>query len=120
MPINPRRGEIWRVDLDPTRGSEMRKSRPVVVISSEAAGRLELRLVVPLTGWNEVYGRHFWMTRIEPNPNNGLSKASAADAFQMRSVALERFTDKLGALPEDSLQRIAKAIALTIEYDPEA
>lgn len=118
MRINPRRGEIWRVDLDPTRGSELRKTRPAIVINSEAAGRLELRLVVPLTGWNEMYGKNFWMTRVEPTVSNGLSKTSAADAFQMRSVAIERFTDQVGSLPEETLQRIAKAIILTIEYDP--
>ena len=32
---NPKRGEIWLVKLNPTRGQEMRKTRPVVVISSD-------------------------------------------------------------------------------------
>lgn len=44
----PRRGEIWWVNLEPTVGSEIRKKRPVVVISSDAINRL--RLPVPLPG----------------------------------------------------------------------
>ena len=36
MPLNPKRGEIWQVDLDPTVGSEMQKSRPCVVINADA------------------------------------------------------------------------------------
>lgn len=37
---NPRRGEIWRVDLAPTQGSETGKIRPVVVVGNEQLGRL--------------------------------------------------------------------------------
>jgi len=33
--VNPRRGEIWLVDLNPTRGQEIQKTRPVVTISSD-------------------------------------------------------------------------------------
>lgn len=43
------RGEIWLVNLDPTIGAEIRKTRPVVVISSNAVGTLPIRLVAPLT-----------------------------------------------------------------------
>ena len=33
--INPKRSEIWLVDLEPTQGQEIQKTRPVVVISSD-------------------------------------------------------------------------------------
>ena len=118
MLINPVRGEIWRVDLEPTRGAELRKVRPAVVINSDAAGRMPLRLIVPLTGWNDVYRRYFWMAHLEPTITNGLIKPSAADAFQTRGASLERFGDRLGMLSEESLSRIARALALTVEYQP--
>ena len=41
----PKRGEIWQINLDPTVGVEMQKIRPVVVISSDAAGRLPIKLI---------------------------------------------------------------------------
>ncbi len=47
MAIN--RGEIWVVNLDPTIGAEIRKARPVIVISSDAVGVLPIKLVAPLT-----------------------------------------------------------------------
>ena len=47
----PKRGEIWRVNLDPTIGAEIKKIRPVIVISSDAVGKLPLKLVVPITEW---------------------------------------------------------------------
>ena len=50
-----RRGEIWRVGFDPTVGSELKKTRPAVVISSDAVGKLPVRLVAPFTGWQEYF-----------------------------------------------------------------
>ena len=115
--ISPKRGEVWRVDLEPTRGAELQKSRPAVVINSDTAGRMPLRLIVPLTGWNENYRSHFWMTRVEPSAGSGLTKPSAADAFQIRGVSLERFGDRLGVLSEEALTRIVASLALTVEHD---
>ena len=43
------RGEIWLINLDPTIGAEIKKTRPVVIVSSNAVGILPLRVVVPLT-----------------------------------------------------------------------
>ncbi len=118
MPNEPRRGEIWRVDLEPTRGAEMQKTRPAVVLSSDRLGRLPLRLIVPLTGWNEGYARLAWMALVDPTPANGLTKLSAADAFQTQGASLERFLGRLGVLSEEELARIARALALTVEYQP--
>ena len=47
--IEPKRGDIWRADLEPTRGDEINKMRPVVVISDDDIGALNLRVVVPVT-----------------------------------------------------------------------
>lgn len=44
----PTRGEIWRVDLEPTRGDEIRKTRPAVVVSTDTVGKLRLRIIVPV------------------------------------------------------------------------
>jgi mRNA interferase MazF len=49
MTINPKRGEIWQVNLEPTIGQEIRKKRPVVVISSDLYSPIALRIVIPLT-----------------------------------------------------------------------
>ena len=56
----PARGEVWLVNFDPTIGSEIRKTRPAVVISSDAVGRLPVKLVAPLTDWKNYYARNLW------------------------------------------------------------
>lgn len=61
------RGEIWVVNLDPTVGTEIRKTRPVVVVSSDAIGVLPLRLVAPITEWKDYLARNIWHVKIAQN-----------------------------------------------------
>ena len=50
-----RKGEIWLINLDPTIGAEIRKTRPAVIVSEDAISILPLRVIVPLTDWKERY-----------------------------------------------------------------
>ena len=111
---NIERGQIWQVNLNPTQGDEISKIRPCIVLSSASAGRLNLRIVVPITDWKEHYAKYFWMTRLEPGETNGLTKTSAADAFQVRSVSLTRFVSYIGTVTDERTERIVKAVALCI------
>jgi mRNA interferase MazF len=86
----PKRGEVWTVDFDPTKGAEIQQQRPAVVISSDSIGKLPLKLVVPVTGWKPAFESNLWHVRLNPTPQNGLTKPSAADALQVRSVSIDR------------------------------
>jgi mRNA interferase MazF len=110
------KGEIWLINLDPTVGAEIQKTRPAVIVSSDAMGVLPLRVIVPLTDWKERYQPAAWMVQLSPDIENGLSKKSAADAFQIRSVSTARFTEKMGQLSESDRIAIAAAIARVIEF----
>jgi len=79
------RGEVWLINLDPTIGAEIRKTRPAVIVSDDNVGVLPLKVIVPITEWKERYSIAPWLVRIPPSPDNGLGKLSAADAFQVRS-----------------------------------
>lgn len=110
-----KRGEVWLVNLDPTLGAEIRKTRPAIIVSSDLVGILPLRVIVPLTDWKERYAIAPWMVRIEPTPENGLTKTSAADCFQVRSVAAERLVRKIGQVSKDEMEQIVESIKLVIE-----
>jgi mRNA interferase MazF len=43
-----KRGEIWLVNLDPTRGQEIQKTRPIVIISSDLFEPIPLRIAIPI------------------------------------------------------------------------
>ncbi len=109
-----RKGEIWLINLDPTIGAEIRKTRPAVIVSEDAIGVLPLCVIVPLTDRKDRYGVAPWMIRILPDAQNGLFKPSAADAFQIRSVSQERFVQCLGVLTRDQLRKILGAIQVVI------
>ena len=110
-----RRGEVWLINLDPTIGAEIRKTRPAVIVSSDAVGVLPLKVIVPLTDWKDRFGIAPWMILVEPSAHNGLDKASAADTFQVRSLAQERFIRRLGLLDDKQMAEIAQAFVLVLE-----
>jgi mRNA interferase MazF len=112
----PKRGEIWLVSFDPTIGAEIKKTRPAVVISSDAVGRLPIKLVAPLTDWKDHYTSNIWHVRIAPTDTNGLTKLSAVDALQLRGMDVQRFVRKLGRVMPDQLEEIVLAVAAVIEY----
>jgi len=115
-PICPRRGEVWRVNFDPTMGDEIAKTRPAIVVSSDAIRKLGIRTVVPVTTWKDRFADNLWMVRLEPDKANGLESVSTADALQIRGVGLERFVDRLGQVSSGVLDDIAAAIAIVVEY----
>lgn len=108
------RGEVWLINLDPTVGAEIRKTRPAVIVNDDALGVLPLRVIVPITEWKDRYAVAPWMVRLEPDAENGLTKTSAADTFQVRSVARERFVRRIGRLSDAAMQEIAQAFALVL------
>lgn len=110
----PRKGDVWLVDFNPTKGSEISKCRPAVVISTDDIGKLPLKIVVPVTDWKPHYDHAQWFTHLLPDQQNGLSKASGADGFQVKSVSLDRFREKLGEVDETDLNIILNTVALCI------
>ena len=58
------KGEIWLINLDPTIGAEIRKSRSAVIVSVDEIGILPLRVIVPITDWKDQYSQAAWMVPI--------------------------------------------------------
>ena len=115
-----RRGEIRIVDLDlePVRGSEANKVRPVVIVSNDAANAKAETLgrgvvtVVPLTSN---------VTRVLPfqvlvgPADSGLTRPSKVQAEQVRSVAVERIGPRVGRLPPELVEALDRALRLHLQ-----
>lgn len=114
----PKRGEVWVVNFDPTVGAEIRKTRPAVVTSSDAVGRLPIKLIAPVTDWKDYFTGNIWHVKIEPDALNGLTKASAVDVLQLRGMDTRRFIRKLGTVPSTILEEIAAAVVAVVEHEP--
>ncbi|BAU10695.1 PemK-like protein [Leptolyngbya sp. NIES-3755] len=116
MSTEPKRKEIWLVNFDPTIGTEIKKIRPAIVLSSNEVGRLPLKLIAPITDWKDYFSQNLWHICITPNRDNGLSKISAIDVLQVRGVDTQRFIRRIGQVSEEQLQEIGSAIAAVIEF----
>lgn len=111
------RGEIWLVTLDPTVGAEIGKTRPAVIISDDGVRILPLKVAVPITVWQNRYINRDWMVQIEPSAENNLTKTSAADTFQVRSLSQERFIRQIGTLSETTMEEITAALATVLNIN---
>lgn len=87
----PKRGEIWLINFDPTVGAEIRKTRPGVIISSDAMGKLPIKLTAPITEWKNYFTGNLWHVKVEPDDSNSLTKISAIDTLQIRGIDIKRF-----------------------------
>ena len=108
------RGQIWLYSADPTVGDEIGKTHPAVIVSSNEMGTLRLKVIAPITGWNEVFDSVVWMVKVEPNSNNGLSKRSAIDTFQVRSVSQQRLIKQIGTLADETMAEVSKALGIVL------
>ena len=113
---NPKRGEIWLVQLDPTRGQEIQKTRPAVVISSDLFKPIPIRIVIPVTRWQPKFSTRPFMISIQRTDENGLEQDSAGNVLQVRSISVERFLKCLGQVSTTVFQEIIAGLIICIDY----
>jgi mRNA interferase MazF len=102
-PQVPQRGAVYWVDLDPTRGSEIQKTRPCVVISpDELNAHLRTVIIAPVTSGGRAYP---WRVECRVKEKSG---RVALD--QLRTVDRERLMGYIGILPEPTLSTVLETL----------
>lgn len=109
-----KQGEIHLVDLNPTIGSEISKTRPCLVVSADDIGILPLKVVAPITEYKPHYEEVPWMVNLKPNSTNKLLKLSVVDAFQLRSISNERIVKRIGVLTRVEFLQVIEAIKIVL------
>lgn len=95
----PSRGDVFLVELDPTRGSEIRKTRPCLVISpDELNHHLSTTIVAPMTT-----GKHPYPYRV---PSRFGGKQGYVVLDQLRTVDRERLRKRLGSVTPITLRSV--------------
>ena len=103
------RFDIWLVQLDPTRGSEIRKTRPCVVISPDEMNRhIRTVIVAPMTS-----RRRDYRTRVDAALQQ---KEGQVALDQIRTVDKSRLVQKLGRLPEAHARAVADVLVEMFVY----
>lgn len=112
MRPRPRRGDIYWVALDPSLGTEIRKTRPAVIVSNDSCNSYGTRVVVlPIT--SNVSSHYPGEARIELR-----GKPARALGDQIRSVDKARLRARVGRLSQDELQVIDDALRITLGLVP--
>ncbi|GAA3832033.1 type II toxin-antitoxin system PemK/MazF family toxin [Streptomyces chiangmaiensis] len=108
-----KRGDIYLVDYEPARGSEVNKARPAVIVSNNGAnaavertGRGVVTLVPLTTNTARVYPFQVLL----PAEECGLAKDSKVQCEQVRALARERLLRPIGTVPRRRLAEIDAAL----------
>lgn len=110
-----KRTEIWLINLNPTIGAEIRKTRPAIIVNDNTLGILPLKVIIPVISWKSKYSIADWMIKLEPNKMNNLNKDSAVDCFQIRSVSERRMVRKIGQVDDKKMKAIEFALAKVLK-----
>lgn len=111
--VEPQRGEVWSVNLDPTKGREQAGSRPALIISTNTfnSGPADLIVVIPITSKFKRIPLH---VPIEP-PEGGVKTTSYIKTEDIRSVSKERLGRRWGMVSRQTLNEVADRMRILLE-----
>jgi len=105
----PRRGDVYWVTFDPVVRTEIRKTRPAVIVSNDSCNRYGTRVVVlPITSNIDTLYPGEAMLEVNGKPARALGD-------QIRSLDKTRLEARAGRLTADEMSRIEEALAITLD-----
>lgn len=106
--LKPKRGEVWWVTFDPSIGSEVQKKRPSIIVSNDSSNKYLSRVqVVPLTSSIEKVYPSECLVEVK-------KQKCKAMADQIKTVSLERCSERVGVLSETDMQAVALVLKLQL------
>lgn len=108
-----KRGDLFWVDLNPTKGSEQAGRRPVLVIQNDAGNEVAPTVIVaPLT--TKSFTKDYPINVYLPRGVASLKENSTVLLSQIRTIDKSRLERKIGHLPVSYLQKINEAISISV------
>lgn len=106
--------EIWYANLNPTKGREQHGIRPVVIVSGNAMNdHMDICIVCPVTSKIKHYAG---CVLLKKDKTNGLKEDSEIITFQIRTIAKERLTKKVGEITGEQLKNLKLGLIEVLHY----
>ena len=110
----PRCGDIYLVEFDPTRGHEIKKTRPAVVIQNDIGNKFSSITIVAAITSKLSDTPYPIEVIVAPTRANGLTVTSSIHLDQIRSIDRERLAKRLGTLDAATMRKVETAIKISL------
>ena len=103
------RGDVWWVNFEPSIGGEIRKKRPAIIISNNAANKFLNRVqVIPITSnTDRLFPSEAYVTVV--------GKKGKAMADQLATVSKQRLSKRIGSISDDEMNMVVEAIKTQLD-----
>jgi mRNA interferase MazF len=103
------RGDVWWVNFEPSIGGEIRKKRPAIIVSNNAANKFLNRVqVIPITSnTDRLFPSEAYVTVA--------GKKGKAMADQLATVSKQRLTKRIGSISDDEMNMVVEAIKTQLD-----
>ena len=103
------RGDVWWVNFEPSIGGEIRKKRPAIIASNNAANKYLNRVqVIPITSnTDRLFPSEAYVTIA--------GKKGKAMADQLATVSKQRLSKRIGSVSNDEMDMVAEAIKTQLD-----
>lgn len=109
----PKRGEIWIVNFDPTVGSEIKKTRPAVILQNNIGNRFSSVTIV--AALSSHFDDTLYPTEVLVEAGaGGLKDVSVVLLNQVRTIDKRRLAKKIGRLRPETMQKIDQALQISL------
>lgn len=113
---NPRRGEVWLVAFDPTRGAEIQKTRPALIVQNDIGNRhSDITIVAAIS--SQVSKPLYPVEVLIRQGEAHLQKESVILLNQIRSIDKQRLLHRIGKVAPRTMAQVNKAIRLSLAVD---
>ncbi|WP_425389462.1 type II toxin-antitoxin system PemK/MazF family toxin [Ekhidna sp.] len=116
MELNIRHFDIWLANLNPQRGTEIGKVRPILIVQTNLINNLsDSTLICPVT--SKTSQSEITKVKIDPSAENGLKSKSWVIVDQIRSIDNRRLIRKLGTLSMGNRTSIRRSLKIILDLE---